>query len=48
MTDAEQSTLEYLNYLLALLGIGLVFFVHRQRLGRFRSRYAGWLAGGAA
>ena len=41
----EESGVEYLNYGLALLGIGLVYLVHRQLRARRRNIYRGWLAG---
>ena len=45
MAAAEQSTVEYLNYALALLGILLVYLIHQQRLKRARALHAGWLEG---
>jgi ABC-2 type transport system permease protein len=46
LEQGEQSVLEYLNYGLALLGVLLVFFVHRTReAGRLR-RFRGWIARG--
>ena len=47
-TCDHQLFLETLNYLFAVVGIALVFFVHRQRLVRLRARYQGWMSGGAA
>ncbi|MDE0063102.1 MAG: Gldg family protein [Gammaproteobacteria bacterium] len=44
----EESRLEYLNYGLALAGIGLVYLVHRQLRARRRRIYRGWLAGEVA
>jgi ABC-2 type transport system permease protein len=48
MAAAEQSTVEYLNYALALLGILLVYLIHQQRLKRARALHAGWLEGVAS
>ena len=48
LDETEQSTLEYLNYGLALLGIGLVYLVHRRRMARRRTVYRDWLVGEAA
>jgi len=48
MAAADQTTIEYLNYLLALLGIGLVYLIHQRRLKRARIVHAGWIAGGAS
>ncbi|MEZ5551801.1 MAG: Gldg family protein [Pseudomonadales bacterium] len=48
LQDTEQLVIEVFNYVFAVLGIGLVFLVHRRRLVRTRLRYAGWLKGGAA
>jgi ABC-2 type transport system permease protein len=48
LLDEEQLVWEYLNYGLALLGIGVVFLVHRGRKRRAERMYAGWLAGGAS
>ncbi len=48
MSEDEQSMLEYLNYGLALVGIGLVYLVHRQLRARRRKTYRAWLAGEAA
>ena len=48
MTAAEQSTIEYLNYALALFGILLVYLIHQQRLKRARALHAGWLEGVAS
>jgi ABC-2 type transport system permease protein len=45
LPESEQLVLEMLNYLLAILGVAVVFGVHRQRLGRLRARYGSWLAG---
>ena len=44
----EESAVEYLNYGLALAGIGLVYLAHRRLRARRRSVYRGWLAGEAA
>lgn len=43
MERAEQAQLEYLNYGLALLGIGLVFLWRRLAAATKRRRYASWL-----
>jgi len=48
MAAADQTTIEYLNYLLALLGIGLVYLIHQRRLKRARIVHAGWISGGAS
>ena len=44
-SEAEQMKIEYLNYGLALLGIGFVYMLHRWRRARRQIRYQGWLAG---
>jgi ABC-2 type transport system permease protein len=46
LAEAEQILLEYLNYGLALLGVLVVFFVHRAREARRVGRFRGWLAKG--
>ncbi len=43
MERAEQAQLEYLNYALALFGIGLVFVWRRMATAAKRRRYASWL-----
>ena len=48
LLEEEQLVWEYLNYGMALLGIGVVFLVHRGRKRRADRMYAGWLAGGAS
>lgn len=48
LETAEQTSLEYLNYGLALLGIGIVFLVQRQLRLRRRNVFRGWIAGEAA
>ena len=48
MEASEQQALEYLNYLLALLGIGVVYLVYRQRRVASANVFRGWLGGGAA
>lgn len=48
LDEASQMMVEAINYLLAVIGVGLVFGVHRRRLVRQRARYTAWLAGGAA
>ena len=48
LEDSEQMFVEVINYGLAVIGIGIVFGVHRRRLFRSRARYAGWLKGGVA
>ena len=48
MSEDEQTFIEYLNYGLALLGIGVVYLVHRQQRARGRRIYRGWLAGEVA
>ena len=48
MSEDEQSAMEYLNYGLALMGIGVVYLAHRRLRARRRRVYAGWLAGEAS
>jgi ABC-2 type transport system permease protein len=48
LESSEQLLVEMLNYLFAVIGIVLVFAVHRQRLRRLRARYQSWMLGGAA
>jgi ABC-2 type transport system permease protein len=48
LDPADQATIEYLNYFFALIGIALVFFVHRRRLQRSRALHRTWLEGAAA
>jgi ABC-2 type transport system permease protein len=48
LPDDEQRFWEYLNYVLAALGLAAVFFVHRLRARTKRARYAAWLATGSA
>jgi len=48
LEESEQATLEYLNYFLGLLGIGVVFFVHRRRLASATAVHRTWLAGDVA
>jgi ABC-2 type transport system permease protein len=48
LEEGQQLMLEVINYVLALVGLGIVFLVHRRRLTRLRARYHGWLEGGAA
>ncbi|NIP14735.1 MAG: ABC transporter permease subunit [Pseudomonadales bacterium] len=48
LLDEEQLVWEYLNYALALLGIGVVFAIHRGRKRKADRTYAGWLAGGGS
>ena len=48
MSATRQSVVEYLNYGLALLGIGIVYLLHRWRRARRRTVYEGWLAGEVA
>jgi ABC-2 type transport system permease protein len=48
MESAEQAGWEYLNYGLAVFGIGVVFFVHRRRRVSADRSYAAWVAGGAS
>lgn len=48
LEESVEVAVEIANYVLAVLGIGLVFLIHRRRLARQRARYRGWLAGGAA
>ncbi len=44
LTETEQSLIEYGNYLLALLGIGVVILIFRRRSKRQASIYRDWLA----
>ncbi len=48
LEESAQITVELVNYALAVLGIALVFGIHRRRLAGQRERYRGWLAGGAS
>lgn len=48
MDATGQSVVEYLNYGLALLGIGVVYLLHRWRRARRRMVYEDWLAREAA
>ncbi len=48
MDESSQLAVELANYGLAVLGIGLVFFIHRRRLAARQSTYASWVAGGAS
>lgn len=48
LNATRQSVLEYVNYGLALLGIGIVYLIHRQLRARRRNIYRGWLAGEVA
>ncbi len=43
MSEDDQRTWEYVNYLLALVGVGAVFLIARQRRQAVRKRFAGWL-----
>jgi ABC-2 type transport system permease protein len=43
LTESEQQIWEYGNYGIALLGLGLVFLLHRGRSARRRRRYQSWL-----
>ena len=43
MDVAEQSFIEYLNYGLAALGVGIVIFVFRRRMRRRREMQGSWL-----
>ncbi len=45
MDADQQAIMEYINYCLALLGIALVFFLHRWRMTRMAQKYSLWLAG---
>ncbi len=47
LEEDRQALLEYLNYGAALLGVALVFFVHRRRQSAARARHAGWLTSGS-
>lgn len=48
LEDDQQALIEGGNYGMALLGVGLVWIWHRQRMRRDRQRYSAWLKGGAA
>jgi len=48
LPESEQAALEYVNYGLALLGVGLVFFLYRARSKKRMTRYRSWLGGEAA
>ncbi len=48
LDNDQQTLLEYLNYGLALVGIALVFFLHRRRMAGQAQTYGQWLAGEAA
>ncbi|MFP6817635.1 MAG: Gldg family protein, partial [Pseudomonadales bacterium] len=48
MESSEQALWEYLNYVLALIGVGVVFAIYRWLMAGARRTYAGWLAGGAS
>jgi len=45
---SQQLIVEILNYVFAVLGIAVVFLIHRRRLARLRSRYQSWMTGGVA
>jgi ABC-2 type transport system permease protein len=47
LASEDQAILEYVNYALALLGVGFVAFIYRRRVRRLREAHAGWVAGGA-
>ena len=47
MTVDEQSTVEYINYALALLGVGLVLVLFRVLVARRKARQQQWLTQGA-
>ena len=44
----SQALMEYANYALALLGVGVVALVYRRRIRRMRAGHQQWLAGAAA
>ncbi|NJN53136.1 MAG: hypothetical protein HC809_16645 [Gammaproteobacteria bacterium] len=44
----EQTLVEWLNYLLGLFGVALVFFIYRNRSNARNKRYRSWLAEGSA
>ena len=48
MGEDDQRMWEYVNYLLALLGVGVVFLIARQRRQAMRKRFADWLANDTA
>jgi ABC-2 type transport system permease protein len=45
MDVAEQSFIEYLNYVLASVGVGVVMFIFRGRMRRRKEIQRGWLQG---
>ena len=45
---ASQAVVEYLNYAFAVIGIFVVFLIHRRRMTSLRTEYSAWLAGGEA
>ena len=47
-SETEQMVIEYLNYGLALAGIGIVYLLYRWRRTRRQALYQGWLAGEVA
>ena len=48
MDEDDQRTWEYVNYLLALIGVGVVFLIARQRRQAARKRFADWLTDAGA
>jgi len=45
---SSQTLLEFVNYGAALLGLGLIYLVYRQRQGAARARYRRWLSEGGS
>ena len=48
MESAEQSTIEYLNYVLALIGVLVVYLIHRQLRARRQTAVKAWMQEGVA
>ncbi|MCZ6617160.1 MAG: Gldg family protein [Gammaproteobacteria bacterium] len=46
LDSGDQALIEYLNYGLALAGVGMVFFLYRRRIRSTRLKHESWLAGG--
>jgi len=48
LAESTEIAVEIANYVLAVLGILVVFLIHRRRLTGLKAKYRSWLAGGAA
>ena len=48
MSDGEQTTIEYLNYAFALLGVLGVYLIHRRQRATRRREALAWVEGGAS